>query len=207
MIDNISLNAQSSLKIKYNDKIIYFDPFKIEDSLNDADYIFITHSHYDHFSKEDILKVRNNNTKIVVPSDLESEVSDFKEVIIVKPNEEYIIDDIKFKTVPAYNKTKEFHKRSNNWVGYIINLNNENIYVSGDTDVVDELYDISCDIACICIGGYYTCDYIEASKLINSIKPKFTIPIHYSTVVGTIEDAYKFKELVGNSSEVKILLK
>ena len=73
--------------------------------------------------------------------------------------------------------------------------------------MVDELNDITCDIALICIGGTYTCDYIEASNLINKIKPKFTIPIHYSTVVGSVEDAYKFKELVSSSTDVKILIK
>ena len=209
MIDNISVNAQSSIKIKFNDKYIYFDPFKIEKISNDASYIFITHSHYDHFSKEDILKVMNSSTKIIVPYDLEDEVKNlgFNDVLLVKPNESYSIDDISFNTVPAYNKEKPFHKKESNWVGYIINLNNENIYVSGDTDVVEELNNITCDIALICIGGTYTCDYIEASNLINKIKPKFTIPIHYSTVVGSVEDAYKFKELVSSSTDVKILIK
>ena len=51
MIDNISLIAQSAIKIKTN-KTIYFDPFKIENNTNDADYIFITHPHYDHSLKK-----------------------------------------------------------------------------------------------------------------------------------------------------------
>ena len=38
--DNIIVNTQSSIKI-YLDKIIYFDPFKIEEEVHDADYIFI----------------------------------------------------------------------------------------------------------------------------------------------------------------------
>ena len=60
----IEINCQSSIKIG-EDKIIYFDPIK-QDQLHDADYIFITHPHWDHFSKEDILKVKKDTTKIII---------------------------------------------------------------------------------------------------------------------------------------------
>ena len=39
--------------------VIYFDPFQIPEKRNDADFIFITHPHWDHFSLIDILKVKN----------------------------------------------------------------------------------------------------------------------------------------------------
>ena len=35
--------------------------------ITDADIIFITHDHYDHFSPEDIAMVRKENTHIVIP--------------------------------------------------------------------------------------------------------------------------------------------
>lgn len=41
---------------------IYIDPYKIENETHNAKYLFITHSHYDHFSIEDIEKVRNEDT-------------------------------------------------------------------------------------------------------------------------------------------------
>ena len=50
---NIKVLYHSSIKIESNINI-YFDPFKIEVASNDADVIFITHEHYDHFSPEDI---------------------------------------------------------------------------------------------------------------------------------------------------------
>ena len=51
--------GHSTIKIS-KDKIIYIDPFNIMENYNDADIIFITHSHYDHFSKDDILKVKKD---------------------------------------------------------------------------------------------------------------------------------------------------
>jgi L-ascorbate metabolism protein UlaG (beta-lactamase superfamily) len=209
MVNNIELIAQSALRIKYNDKIIYFDPFKINNKyLKDADYIFITHPHYDHFNEEDLKTIMKDSTKIIVPNELEDNCKSlgFNNIICVSPNNEYSVDDIIFKTINAYNIDKPFHKKESNWVGYIINLNNESIYVSGDTDIIDEIKNIKCDIACICIGGHYTCNYMEAVDFIKTIKPKHAIPTHYKTVVGSLDDAINFKKELDSICDVKILM-
>ena len=69
MIENIEVLCHSSIRITKN-KIIYIDPFKIEENYFDADFIFITHDHYDHFSEEDIEKVKKENTLICITEDL-----------------------------------------------------------------------------------------------------------------------------------------
>lgn len=207
MIDNIELFAQSALKIKWNNKNIYFDPFKINENYKDADYIFITHSHYDHFSKEDIIKVKNDNTKIIIPNDFLKECNELfniNNILVVEPDNNYDIDDIEFKTTYAYNLNKPFHKKEYGWVGYILNLDNT-IYVAGDTDFVPELKDIKCDIACVPVGGTYTMDEYDAAKLVKYIKPKYAIPIHYKTIVGTIDNAYNFKNELKDNVNVKII--
>ena len=207
MLEKIRLINQSALKIN-SDNIIYFDPFKIDENYNDSDYIFITHSHYDHFSKEDILKIKKNSTKIIVTSDLYEECKKmgFFEVIVVDQNKEYTIDNISFRTVPAYNINKDFHKKEYNWVGYIINIDNSILYVAGDTDNIPEIKNINCDIAFVPVGGTYTMDYKEASELIKEMRPRLAVPIHYKTVVGTTEDAYNFKKALEGIVEVKILM-
>ena len=208
MIEKIRLISQSAIRIE-SDKIIYFDPFKLTDEYNeDADYIFITHSHYDHFSKDDILKIKKDTTKIIVTSDLYEECKNmgFIDILVVEPNKEYSIDNIIFKTVPAYNIDKDFHKREYNWVGYIISIDNYNLYMAGDTDNIPEIRNIKCDIAFVPVGGTYTMDYNEAVELIKEMKPNLAVPIHYKTVVGTVEDAYKFKESLDGFVDVKILM-
>ena len=122
MNENIELITHSAIKIKNNNnKIIYFDPFNLDEEYKDnADLIFITHSHYDHFSPENIKKIKNDRTKIIVPEAMIEELNklDFYEeqILKVRPNENYEIDGIEFKTVPAYNINKEFHKKEYNWV-------------------------------------------------------------------------------------------
>ena len=69
MLENVEVLYHSSIKIKDN-KIIYIDPFKIDKDYNDADIVFITHDHFDHYSEEDIDKVINENTIIIIPEEL-----------------------------------------------------------------------------------------------------------------------------------------
>lgn len=67
MVDNIEVNTQNSIRIASRVGIIYIDPLTINDEVHDADFIRITHDHYDHFSPEDIRKVAKADSIIVVP--------------------------------------------------------------------------------------------------------------------------------------------
>lgn len=211
MLNNIELIAQSALRIiDKNGKVIYFDPFELGDKYSrDADYIFITHTHYDHLSLEDIIKIKKDDTIIIGPNDILNKVKDMFEInniFLVEPNNSYDCEGIIFDTVPSYNLDKSFHKKEYNWVGYIVTIDDIRVYIAGDTDNLLELRNIKCDVACVPVGGTYTMDRLEASELIKSIKPKLAIPIHYKTIVGSVEDAYYFKEELDGIVDVKILM-
>ena len=45
-----------------------------------------------------------------------------EDIIIVEPNKSYNILGINFSTVRAYNVNKEYHPIENDWVGYILNI-------------------------------------------------------------------------------------
>lgn len=209
MLENIKVLCHSSIKFEKGE-VLYFDPYKINKNYNDADVIFITHSHYDHFSEEDILKVKKEDTKIVITEDLydrSTELGFGKEnILVVKPNEEYMVNNIKVKTIPAYNISKNFHPKANNWVGYIITLDNVVYYIAGDTDITEENRKVKCDVAFVPIGGTYTMTAEEAAKLVNEINPKIAVPIHYGLIVGSKEDEEIFKNSVNNNINVSVLL-
>lgn len=210
MLENISIIHHSSIKFSDNIKI-YFDPYKINENNNDADIIFITHNHYDHYSENDIKKIYNANTKFIIPKDLEKELLNLgikkENIVTVAPNNNYNVLDISFKTIPAYNINKPFHPQENNWVGYLINYNNFTYYIAGDTDITEDNKLIKCDIAFLPIGGKYTMNYKEAAELTNIIKPKIVVPIHYGLIVGTTEDAIEFSKLINKDITCKILIK
>ena len=204
----IEVLCHSSIRIEAQGKIIYSDPFRIKENRNDADIIVITHSHYDHFSEEDILKLKNENTEILVTSDLVERTLQLgfekDNITVVTPNSSYKVLDIQVDTIPAYNINKQFHRKENNWVGYILIVENKKIYIAGDTDINEENNKISCNIALVPIGGTYTMTYNEAAELINNIRPELAIPMHYGEIVGEKEDAKKFEGLISNSIKVEI---
>ncbi len=203
MLEGIECLGHSTIKIHKNGIVIYIDPFKIKQEFHDADFIFITHSHYDHFSKEDILKVRKDTSKIIVTEDIDLENIQKTSVI---PNNKYTIDGLDFETIPAYNLNKNFHPKENNWVGYIITIDNIRYYIAGDTDLTEENKKVKCDVAFVPVGGTYTMNAKEAATLVNSICPKIAIPIHYGSIVGTKKDAEEFCNLVNPSIKCNIMI-
>ena len=175
----IDVIRHASIKLS-GDKIIYFDPYKIEDELHDADYIFITHDHYDHYDEESINNIKKDTTKIIVPKCLE----DKENYLVVEPNNTYTIDDMTFDTIPSYNLNKPFHPKEKGYVGYNVKIDDTYYYIMGDTDVTEESKQVKTDICFIPIGGVYTMDVYEAIDYINKLKPNKAIPIHYGLIVG-----------------------
>lgn len=210
-LSGIEIVCHSAIRIKKDNITIYIDPYNIKGNYNDADYVFITHEHYDHFSPDDIKKVIKPDTIIIsVPNVImfsEELQPDKTKLIAVRPNENYDLKNIKFETTVAYNKTKLFHQKSKQWVGYIITINGAKYYIAGDTDDLGELEEIECDVAFVPIGGMYTMDYKAAANLVNAIKPKFAIPTHYGLIIGNKEDAEKFRENVDKDIKVVELIK
>ena len=210
MLENIEVLYHSSIRIN-KEKIIYIDPFKINKNYNDADIIFITHDHYDHYSEEDIDKVINENTTIIIPEELLTKLLrkgiNKNAIITVEPNKNYMVQGIKFETISAYNTNKTFHPKENGWVGYIIIINGIRYYIAGDTDITEENKQVKCDVAFVTVGGTYTMDFKEAASLINEIKPKIAIPIHYGSIVGTEQDAIDFIRLLHPEIKGIILMK
>lgn len=206
---NINLFKHNSIKIT-EDFNIYIDPFEIDNETKDADIIFITHSHYDHFSINDILKIKNKNTIIVSTKDTYQELIkyfDSNKIIIASPNNSYDVFGIKFYTVRAYNVNKSFHPIDNDWVGYIINIDNTKYYIMGDTDINDDVLKVKCDVLFIPIGGTYTMNYKEAASYTNTINPKIVIPTHYGLIVGDTNLGQEFKSLINNNISCEIYIK
>lgn len=200
---DINVNYHSSIRIGN----IYVDPLNIKEKSRNAKIIFITHSHYDHLSIEDIKKIVMEDTVFVCTKDVKEELmkSFHNEIVEVVANHAYRIGNVSFNTVPSYNINKKFHPRNNNWVGYVIEVNNIKYAILGDSDLTSEVKSIKCDVLFVPIGGTYTMNAIEASELANIIKPKLVIPVHYNGIVGSKEDEKEFIERL-NNIEYKIYL-
>ena len=205
MVDKIDVFKQNSIRIKSDVGMIYIDPFKIDDETHDADFILITHDHYDHFSSEDIAKVKKDTTVLVVPEKMEAKAvkeSGIKEIETVKPGTYHEIGNLELETIPAYNLLKPFHPKAAGWVGYILKINGKRIYIAGDTDATKEAKEVICDIALVPIGGTYTMDAKKAAELVNEINPEVAIPTHYGSIVGKLSDSKVFAANVKDTIKV-----
>jgi L-ascorbate metabolism protein UlaG (beta-lactamase superfamily) len=195
-------------------KIYYVDPFDLTASeLEKADLVFVTHAHYDHFSQVDINKLLKSDTVIVAPLDILGKIDrDDALKLAVEPNKSYEVKGFKFQTIPAYNTHPDklnFHPKSNNWVGYIFELNGKKIYHAGDTDFIPEmkgLKDLTLDVAMLPMDGHYCMTVEEAAQAANAICAKVTVPMHYrrQNPNNYQELEEDFKRLVTNS-KVEIL--
>ena len=205
MVDKIDVFKQNSIRIKSDVGTIYIDPFKIDDETHDADFILITHDHYDHFSSEDIDKIKKDTTVLVVPEKMEAKAvkeSGIKEIETVKPGTYHEFGNLELETIPAYNLLKPFHPKAAGWVGYILKINGKRIYIAGDTDATQEAKEVICDIALVPIGGTYTMDAKKAAELVNEINPEVAIPTHYGSIVGKPSDAKIFAANVKDTIKV-----
>jgi L-ascorbate metabolism protein UlaG (beta-lactamase superfamily) len=185
------------------EKTIYIDPWKIQNASHDAEIVLITHDHFDHFVVEDIDRVRNPDTVIIGPEQLEGKIEG--NVQLVKRGEQLNVLGVPIQVVAAYNLRAErqnFHPNHYGGVGYIVTLNGKRIYHTGDTDPIPEMQNIRCDILLVPVSGTYVCTAEEAVQIAQIVKPALAIPMHWDTIVGTWEDANAFKQNAGVPVEI-----
>ena len=210
MTENIEVFINNSIRIRDRIGTIYIDPYEMKEEPHDADFIFITHDHYDHYSPEDILKVIGESTVLIIPEKMEGKIGGIsgrmRKVVTVKPGMFNETDGLEFDTVPAYNTIKPFHMKSAGWAGYILRIDRKRVYIAGDTDVTKEAKAVRCDIALVPIGGTYTMNAKQAAELINEVQPEIAIPVHYGSVVGGKADEETFVANVKEPVKVEIKL-
>lgn len=197
MLEHFTWYKQSAFRWKDERLVLYIDPWGLEGELPPADVVLITHAHGDHYSNDDIRKVKGPKTVFVAPADVAKELSG--DVKAVKPGERVDAAGLRLETVPAYNidpARLQAHPKANNWVGYVIPLAGRTYYHAGDTDHLPELEKLRTDVAFLPIGdGGFVMTVDEAAALAKAMKPKLAVPMHYGFYpgVGVEADGERFK--------------
>lgn len=195
--------GHASFQLEYQEKILYIDPYQIGRARPDADYIFITHDHYDHLSVEDIDNVRTPETIIIAPECCREKLQDIPSQLrtfSVGAQKEF--PEFTVTLIPAYNTNKKFHPKEKGWVGFLINFGEVSVYHAGDTDVIEEMKDVEADIALLPVSGTYVMTPQEAAKAAQLVGAKIAIPMHYGSIVGDPSHAEEFKKLTGKTAVI-----
>jgi len=192
-------------------KNLVIDPFQVSDSYargNKADVILLTHSHYDHCSLQDIEKLvdKDKGCIVICTADCQSKIMKVRGIdfqVIEVGDKVELSGNLKIETIAAYNKNKDYHPKSEGWVGYVIKIGNVIVYHAGDTDFIPEMQKLSGYgkhgndfVALLPVSGKFVMNPEQAADSASLISPDLTIPMHYGAgVAGTIEDAERFVEL------------
>jgi len=207
MLENLRWLGHSGFRLE-GSKTIYFDPWKLPKNSKKADLIFISHEHFDHFSRDDISAISSSETVIICDKSVSKQLQgkiNCREVKGLSPGETIEVSQVNIQAVSSYNIGKEFHTPDSRKLGFIVTIDGTTIYHAGDTDNIPQMKDYHCDIALLPVSGTYVMTAEEAADAALAIKPKIAVPMHYGDIVGSLADAERFKELLKGKIEVKIL--
>ncbi len=183
-------------------KRIAIDPYNVSAGVEKADFILITHGHYDHCSVKDISALAKQGTMVIAPPDTQSKLTRIEGIKMELMQIGDILDfgKIVIEAVPAYNIGKDFHPKSEGWLGYVLKMGNVIVYHSGDTDRIPEMQKLSGYgkqgnelIVLLPVSGTYVMSAEEAAEAASMLNPSIAIPMHYGAgVAGTLDDAQRF---------------
>ncbi|MDD5069380.1 MAG: MBL fold metallo-hydrolase [Candidatus Omnitrophica bacterium] len=195
----------ASFVIQTAKMIIYVDPVGDPESylaFGEPDLILITHDHYDHLDPATISRF-NENVELIGP---ESVVKSLNRGRLLKNGQTIKIQGAVIEAVPMYNLTEDrlqFHPKGKG-NGYVLTVDNQKIYISGDTEDVAEIRALkNIDYAFICINLPYTMTVDQAVSAVLEFSPKMVYPYHYHGDEG-YSDIARFKKEVESQSNTKV---
>jgi L-ascorbate metabolism protein UlaG (beta-lactamase superfamily) len=128
---------------------------KIDD---EADIVFTSHDHGDHNFIKDIKGKYDH----------------------IKTEGYFNIRGVAIKTISTYHDASKGKERGNNLIS-VISADGLTVAHLGDLgrEVLEEIGPV--DVLLLPVGGFYTIDAGAATKIMNDMKPKITVPMHYRT--------------------------
>ena len=161
-------------------RVIYLDPYQIKDGEEKADIIVSSHSHPDHFDSKSIKKLMKEDTVVLGPESIASNLKQFNGQPI-KLGDSFDYKDLSIELIPSYNIKKSNHPKSSGWAGIIVRSGDKSVYHAGDTERIPEMKELAktnITVALIPCGGTYTMDFDEATDSAVDIQPKIAVPMH-----------------------------
>ncbi|KPJ84525.1 MAG: hypothetical protein AMS19_00240 [Gemmatimonas sp. SG8_23] len=191
-LEGITWFRGSSIRIRREGLEIHVDPIGVDEP-SEADFVLLTHPHYDNFSEDDIARVRGRRTVLIAPTSMKKQLDDADH--FMRPGDMLQLDGFDVLAVPAHNVDKKFHAPEQGWLGYVFTIGDTTYYHAGDTDFLPSMYGIHCDVAILPVGGHYTMGVEEAAKAGEACGAETIVPIHWGESHGSREDVERLRQL------------
>lgn len=205
----------SSLVLTFNNKTIYVDPYggrKMYKGIKSPDIILITDIHGDHLNQKTLDSIDTSKAIFIVPNEVGKKLPEKYQSKIVLLNNKQGVHRLDFfiKAIAMYNLPEEIDAKhpKGRGNGYVITIDDKRIYVSGDTEDIQEMRMLqNIDIAFVCMNLPYTMDIDQAASAVLEFQPKIVYPFHYRGKDG-FSDVAAFKKLVqSKSNNIEVRLK
>jgi len=176
LIEGITWYRGSSVRIRRAGLEVHVDPLGVPDGV-EADFVLLTHPHFDNFSEEDIERVRTPTSVLVAPASMKKQLTDVDH--FMRPGDMLQLDGLDVLSVPAFNHEKKFHPRERGWLGYVFTVGGVTYYHAGDTDFLPAMETVRCDVAFLPCDGRYTMGPEAAARAARVTRAHLVIPIHW----------------------------
>ncbi|MGB4594909.1 MAG: metal-dependent hydrolase [Anaerolineaceae bacterium] len=212
-------NGHANLSLETSGYKLLIDPWfignpwvRISADEVEADYVLVTHAHYDHLGETIEILKRTGAIGISNP-----EICEWVEQQGLKTRSVQVGEELDFpfgRVIPTkaeHHSTFKDGSSGGDPVGFLImTLDGKSIYLAGDTKLFGDMALMSkegIDLAALPIGGHYTMDPEDALKAVKLLKPKMVVPIHYNTfdLIKQDPEAWKTRVEAETTTEVTVL--
>jgi L-ascorbate metabolism protein UlaG (beta-lactamase superfamily) len=203
-----------SLILTYENTTIYVDPYggkQLYENKKSPDIILITDIHGDHLNTNTLDSIDTSKAIFIAPQAVADKISEkFKSKVTILNNGQGIHrSGIYFNALPMYNLPEESESKhpKGRGNGYVLTIDNKQIYISGDTEDIPEMRNLrNIDVAFICMNLPFTMDIYQAADVVLEFQPKVVYPYHYRGTDG-LSNIMEFKNIVNSKNrEIEVRL-
>ena len=205
----ITMIHHGSIALSYKDFNIQIDPvmqmgeLQVDySSFPKADLILVTHNHGDHLDPAAIEFLSKEGTRVLLNPASQEQLGKGE---TVSNGDTLRVGPVGIIAVPAYNITEDhaqFHPQGRD-NGYILDFDGFRVYVSGDTEDIDEMAGFGpLDVAFLSANQPYTMTTTQCVEAAMTLAPKVLVPYHLSNT-----DTQEIKNVLdSNDSGIQVLL-
>jgi L-ascorbate metabolism protein UlaG (beta-lactamase superfamily) len=202
--------GHASFVMSWNGKWIYNDPTNGPSAYTNfpkADLILVSHDHSDHFDTNTMKGVLATNGVIILPPGVYNHARSMairSSAIPLAYGASTNLIGLNVEAVPAYNINHPYG--TNN--AYVMTLGGKRIFTSGDCGDGAEIRGLTnIDVAFLCMNRQFTTNWIGATNIVRSMRPKVVFPYHYREGNGSQTNASLFKDNLGQDLGIEVRLR